>query len=174
MDQDKYISLLRKKWQSATTKVEDEHLDSWLSKKENAEDAKQYKKAWDASARYKEGAFQPSTEKALQKFRQRIAEADSAEGIGTTGGKVIPLRRVLSLAATFLLLVVAVLWLVSNLGNDANSEWVTVSTLGQERQVVALPDGSTVTLNEFASLSYPNDLNTQKERQVRFSGESLF
>ena len=48
----------------------------------------------------------------------------------------------------------------------------TVSTLAETR-TVSLPDGSTVTLNHYSSLSYPEKFKSDK-REVKLNGEAYF
>ena len=48
----------------------------------------------------------------------------------------------------------------------------TVSTLAETR-TVCLPDGSTVTLNHYSSLSYPEKFKSDK-REVKLNGEAYF
>lgn len=83
--------------------------------------------------------------------------------------RVASRRRILSIAATLLLLIVAGGWLF--LGQRS---MVEVTTAYGEQQTLTLPDGSEVMLNANSTLQYPKRWKDQESRKVRLSGEAFF
>lgn len=110
-----------------------------------------------ASTRSPRGRFSaesayPQLEKRLNSHRRRLT-----------------IVRSLAAAAAVVLLCVSV-WTAYLYWQPASIE--TVSTLAETR-VVLLPDGTSVTLNHFSSLSYPERFKSDN-REVKLNGEAYF
>lgn len=102
--------------------------------------------------RFSSAASYPQLEKRLS-FRHR---------------RLLP-RRILAVAATVALLCLSA-WMAFNYFQPAALQ--TISTLAETR-TVHLPDGTSVTLNHFTSLSYPEQFESDN-RKVTLNGEAYF
>ena len=78
-------------------------------------------------------------------------------------------KRIFGIAATAAILCLSV-WMAFNYFQPATLQ--TISTLAETR-IIRLPDGTSVTLNHFSSLTYPEKFKG-KERQVVLNGEAYF
>ncbi|MBP9873670.1 MAG: FecR domain-containing protein [Haliscomenobacter sp.] len=82
-------------------------------------------------------------------------------------------RRWWAAAASIAFLLLAAWWQISRQGTSREEkDWIAVQTASGERQEVALPDGSTVWLNENTTLTYAR--NFLKRREVKLQGEAFF
>ncbi len=79
------------------------------------------------------------------------------------------LRPLLRIAAVLIPAALALWWW--HAGRDAGDMWVSVQTAGGERREVQLPDGSTVLLNQFSTLSFREN---DTARYVTLLGEAFF
>lgn len=102
--------------------------------------------------RYSAAASYPQLEKKLHTHTRRLF-----------------LIRTLSAAATVALLCVSV-WMAYLYMQPVSIQ--TISTLAETR-IVHLPDGTSVTLNHYSSLSYPNQFKSD-QRKVTLNGEAYF
>lgn len=57
---------------------------------------------------------------------------------------------------------------------NAPAVYTTVKTLSGERATVTLSDGTTVTVNQLSSLTYPSTISVDSIREVTFTGEAYF
>lgn len=105
--------------------------------------------------RFSAAASYPQLEKRLNLRSTRLHQLPFARAVAATAAVVL-----LCLSA----------WAVYVYMQPANLQ--TVSTLA-ETQVVLLPDGSSVTLNHYSSLSYPRRFNSVN-REVQLNGEAYF
>lgn len=125
----------------------------------NDEDAQA---VWEVTEGYKPD-LQLDTEAGLRRLQNRMAAAE--------GAKVVPMRsRWMRAAAAAVVLAVSAFAGLQFFAN--NAEWVTV-TAQNERQQVALPDGSQVWLNDNAQLSYVDGFDGDT-RQLKLEGEAFF
>jgi transmembrane sensor len=79
--------------------------------------------------------------------------------------KVITMSTLIKIAAVLVLLLVSYVYI--------NSLPTTVKTEMAQTEILGLPDGSSVTLNEGSALSF-NEGNWEKERVLTLSGEAFF
>jgi len=117
---------------------------------------------WEVTKGYKPD-LQLDTEAGLRRLQNRMA--------AERGAKVVPMRgRWVRAAAAAVVLAVAAFAGLQFFGS--NAEWVTV-TAQNDRQQIALPDGSQVWLKENAQLSYVNGFDGDS-RQLKLEGEAFF
>ena len=86
--------------------------------------------------------------------------------------KQLKLWKTISVAASVTLVIVSSLYLIEKL-NPPTLAWLETVAIPNAKTKVTLADGSTVWLNENASLQYPQVFN-DKERRVTISGEGFF
>ncbi len=95
------------------------------------------------------------------------------ESIG--GSRIVPLftiKNILKVAAVILPLVIALTFILKpDPSIVVDTEWVSITTMEGETREVALPDGTTVTLNELSNLTFDANFTA---RNVEFHGEALF
>ena len=105
--------------------------------------------------------------KAWQSIQQKIALENEkiTSGFTKTSRKVWIFRA----AAVFVSALLATWFLIKN---NVDKDLVIVQTQNN-KQVVVLPDGSTVVLNSNSTLTYPKKFSA-KERKVTLSGEGFF
>jgi len=117
---------------------------------------------WEVTKGYKPD-LQLDTEAGLRRLQNRMAAEKEA--------KVVPMRaRWMRAAAAAVVLAMAAFAGLQFFGS--NAEWTTV-TAQNDRQQVALPDGSQVWLKENAQLSYVNGFEGDS-RQLKLEGEAFF
>jgi len=109
------------------------------------------------------------TDTAWNKLHQRISDEELNQ-FNYREKKVIPMRWIVGIAATVVLLVgFTSLWVYQRSSNQT----FQVVNNKVEPQKVELPDGSNVFLNKDAQLSY-NQSYHQNQRNVKLSGEAFF
>ena len=85
--------------------------------------------------------------------------------------KLIPLRRIASIAAALAVIALGIWWFAGN-GSSSKADTAIATTTG-EQQEVKLPDGSQVTLNARSTLEY-FAAGWNGERRVTLAGEAFF
>jgi transmembrane sensor len=164
----KYILLFHKRATNKLNEGEQSEYNDWLQVKENAQLEQQLEKVWELSSSYK-STYEPDFDKALARFQTSLAE----EKENPTTAKVVTLsRRFLTIAASLLFLVAVGWWGMTNGSDSAPIQ--AMSTGEEETQIVDLPDGTQVVLNENSEIIYPKDFNGQSSRVVSVSGEAYF
>jgi len=93
----------------------------------------------------------------------------------TVPAPVIPIQRNIwwRAAAAILVLVVATFFWQQWSRNQAPT-LLSLTNGSNDQQMIALPDGSTVWLRRGATISYPKQFNTQKNREVLLTGNAYF
>jgi len=150
------------------TETEQKQVDNWLKEKpENRRYFSQFKLIWSQS---RELAAQSTVneQEAWGRFKTRV-QNDHA---------VIPLKR--NVWGTWLrvaaisLVTAGAAWLVYLFSiQNVSADLVTVKTESQTLNDT-LPDGSVVTLNKRSSISYPENFENEKTRQITLNGEAFF
>ena len=150
------------------TSKEKKGFKQWLEQHSKTEkEGKSLRDMWDATRSYRE-QYQPDVEMGLNKFKARMRNDAPATG------KVLrlnPMARVLKIAAAFVILLGAVYLFKMAFPGVAPTETLVAETGNQK--VFMLNDGTSVTLNESSSLTFPEDF-TKKERRVELEGEAFF
>ncbi len=139
-------------------------LENWKKLAAPELDGESTEKLWQLTGGYK-SQFQPDSEKAFQKFKQRIGEAEASSA---PIQRRIPWLRV---AATIAVLLGAVL--VWQYFNGSAEQTLTVSTDDHSTQMIQLADGTTVHLNRNSQLIFPQTFSGTL-RKVQLSGEAFF
>ncbi len=160
------IELTQKLLLEVISPEEKKELDSWInSDLKNKELFEEYKKVWNISLDYQKD-YTPDVDAGLKRFQQRIAKDT----------KNLPTSKVRSLttwyrvaAAVFLLVGAGFVW---NYFSASTPQMAKVTTSENESKVVTLSDGSTVSLNENSTLSYPVTFDGDT-RSITFSGEAF-
>lgn len=118
---------------------------------------------WDAAGQY-QPKFKVDTEAGLNRFKARIAEENK-------GAEVIPMRRTWLRAAAACLILAVSAYAINGMFYPSQ-DWVAVNAT-ESKQLVTLPDGSEVYLNEGAELSYINEFEGNT-RALKLKGEAFF
>jgi transmembrane sensor len=142
-------------------------VQDWLNlREENRKYFEQFKHIWNQSKLLAEHS-KVDENAAWERFRQRIEPGQPAQTI-----EFKPKRFQVSLkaAATITLLILGswMVYFLVGLGNE-----LVVLNAGDQVMASTLPDGSVITLNKNASLSYPEHFKGNK-RPVQLKGEAFF
>ncbi|MBP8238806.1 MAG: FecR domain-containing protein [Saprospiraceae bacterium] len=167
---DNITLLLTRQWNGASlTDAEQSALDQWLAAPDHAAEADRLHRVWSAAGNYP-SHYEPDFEAGWNKLKANMAQDVPVRKLPA---KMFPLRRVLALAASVLLLIVAgYLWLLPDA--PADQPYRTVAALSGKPMEVALPDGSLVLLQNGAELSFPETFPDKGVREVELSGEAYF
>ena len=167
---DNITLLLTRQWNGASlTDAEQSALDQWLAAPDHAAEADSLHRVWSAAGNYP-SHYEPDFEAGWNKLKANMAQDVP---VSKLPAKVFPLRRVLALAASVLLLIVAgYWWLLPNA--PADQPYRTVAALSGKPMEVALPDGSLVLLQHGAELTFPETFPDKGVREVELSGEAYF
>ncbi len=122
-------------------------------------------KIWEKSGQYQKTGFKPDVEQNWKRFQARI-QAEEAPQI-----RVFPLRRVLALAAGFLLLATVAWWWTQS---STAPTWQVITADANGIKKVTLPDQSLVTLYKGARLELHQPFAQHQQRLVRLEGEAFF
>lgn len=162
MNLSKYILLFHKKQTGQLSEEDAQALEAMRENDAHRGLAEELGKVWSSAGAYK-SAYEPDVETAWSRFKPRI-EANEPRV-----ASLRPRRRFrLAAAAAVLLLLAGGWWFYAVYSSDST---LAFSTLQNEMQEVALPDGSLVVLNESSYLSYEA---VPGRRQVNLSGEAYF
>jgi transmembrane sensor len=162
-----YWELIIKKLRGELSEEDKKAFDSWLkADMSNAMLFDEVKSTWDSAGIINKN-LTINKAKAWESIQQKIAleGGEMASNLQKTTGKVWIFRA----AAVFAVVLFAAWFLIKNNGDD---ELVSVQTQNN-KQLVVLPDGSTVVLNSNSKLTYPKKFSA-KERKVILSGEGFF
>ncbi len=159
-----YFDLISRYLSGNASDAEVKDLEAWVvAAPENKAQFIANKKAWMLSGLQKSGQ-QVAVDKIWEKTSEQLfGEAKVVKM------KPKPNRRIwLSIAATIALLIVASVWLFQTWGPSD----LLVETNDQIKSI-DLPDGSEVTLNQFASLRFV-PVNKEGQRKVELKGDAFF
>jgi transmembrane sensor len=113
---------------------------------------------------------------AWQQLQQKLATEKKnpapKSSIVNPKSKIIPLRRIASIAAALAVIALGIWWFAGKNGGAPNVDTSIATTTG-EQQELKLPDGSQVTLNALSTLEY-SAAGWDGERRVELSGEAFF
>lgn len=162
--------LLARQWKGeALTDAEQSALDQWLDAPDQAVEADRLHRLWSAADNYP-SHYEPYVEAGWNKFKGRMAEVSRVQ---RRPAKVVPLRRVIAVAASVLLLLtVGIWWLLPD--TPAEEPYRTVAALSGKPMEVALSDGSLILLQDGAELSFPETFSNSGAREIELSGEAYF
>lgn len=175
MNQDNYITLIYKKLKKEISPSEQADLDKWVgTASENALLEEQLTDNWQLS----KTALPPisiDAKKDFQGFKKRMQQHRATKtDISQKKEAVIrPMnssRRWLAIAAAIAIPVMAALWVF--MPSPAATMTIAQTTTGATK-VIQLKDGSTVTLNENTTFTYPETF-ASTDRQVLLNGEAFF
>ncbi|MET0394393.1 MAG: FecR domain-containing protein [Chitinophagaceae bacterium] len=118
-------------------------------------------------------------EAAKERMLDHIHRRQNEAAAGKHRTKLIPLRRVLKIAAVCAGLLLATGWLIGishrrdqKTGTIATVSYKEVRTATGETKKVSLPDGSEITLNANSAIRYPASF--AHNRQIHLTGEAFF
>ncbi len=172
MNQDNYITLIYKKLKKEITPSEQESLNQWLvEKEENSLLQEQLTENWQQSKTILP-PLDIDTKADFKSFKKRM-QAHKGNQAPPREAVIKPLnsrRRLLAIAAAIAIPLLAAVWLFRPA--PAPTMMMAQTTTG-EIKVIDLKDGTTITLNENATLSYPETF-ASNERQVILKGEAFF
>lgn len=168
MNIEQYISLLEKQRRGGISVTDERALQTWLENMDGEKMAKEIDQINQLSNRYK-SSFEPDVEAGLSRLQARMQAVKDAE---TKQLQVVARRRILQLAAVFLLAVVAValIWFAL----PKSPEMLVITTGNGDQEQILLTDGSKIVLNENSEISFPKDFTQLRKRAVRLSGEAFF
>ena len=165
MNDHERLLLLHKKWTGSISPKELSQLEEQLSSDESfRKEAKWLENLWNKAAQT-DLSFQPDTDMAWKKFRDRIHAAEKT-------ARLFRMPRAWRVAAT-LALVIAAVGVVRLTIPSLFSETRSVASGKVSHKEITLRDGSVVLLNAFSELSYPRKFDG-KERIVQLEGEAFF
>lgn len=164
MELGKFIVFIHKKLTGEFKEEESQVRSDWSSE-EHRDVERQVRDIWSASLSYK-SKYQPDTEKSWGAFSAKLAAEK------TRPRPRVLLGQRLAFAATVLLLILAGAYWWTNSRQDSAMQVVT--TVGHETKSVALPDETTIILNQNSRLAYSRQWEKADERRVEFSGEAFF
>ncbi len=151
--------------------LSDEHMgmvDHWLTlSDDNQEEMDKLKKIWDGSKLVAVTPVTVDTESALKNV---LSQIDTSEE------KVIPIekptnfRRIFLSAAAIMIALIGVVGLLNYINGSVEQMSLTASSGILESE---LPDGTSVSLNENATLKYQSEFSSN-ERRVALEGEAFF
>lgn len=128
-----------------------------------------FKRIWDES-RNLEATMNPDTEAAWTRFSHRIANDELRQKETRTKQVAFPAYKWSRIAAAVVVLISGA-WMVYKWNGNQNN-YETIASLEQVL-VDTLPDGSVITLNKHAELTYPKHF-ASNERRVILKGEAFF
>ncbi len=163
MTPNKYITLIIKKLGNEISEEETKALNLWL----NEDDAHQeiyssYEKDWKKASQYKAN-FTLNKKSAWQKIEKKLSKEKET--------KVVAIQKSYNwykIVATITLLIAATFF-VNNFFQE--STFVIAKTTSNENKTIALPDGSTIYLNENSSIKYAKNF---EKRNILLEGEAFF
>ncbi len=171
MDQRDYLEKIGKYLSGDMDRAEQEELERWVEADPvHRSDFEEAKKLWELTEAYEVPDFSAGKAKAWGQIEQKMGPEEPPKEAVVIG---MPLwRKYLEYAAAAVAILLGGYWLTWNTGLfDEAPRYATVVTEQGGSQVVTLPDGSEVTLNEKTTLRYPVDF---KERIVDLEGEAFF
>lgn len=172
MNTDNYITLIYKKLKKEITPTEQENLNQWLvEKEENALLQAQLAENWQQSKTILP-PLDIDTKADFKNFKKRM-QAHKGNQAPHREAVVKPLnsrRRLLAIAAAIAIPLMAAVWLFRP---TPAPTMMMAQTTTDETKIINLKDGTTITLNENSTLSYPETFATN-DRQVILNGEAYF
>jgi ferric-dicitrate binding protein FerR (iron transport regulator) len=172
MNQDKYITLVYKKLKKEISNAEQQELKAWLQVTENQTLYNDIEADWKLTK-----TLPPSlnidTKGDFQQFKNRMQQHKASKATSEAIIKPMRSRRLFAIAAAIAALLVAGWWMFSPNPANTASPLLTATTKAGETKVLQLADGSTVTLNELTSFSYPQQFDATS-RKVQLQGEAYF
>ncbi|MBK8878171.1 MAG: FecR domain-containing protein [Haliscomenobacter sp.] len=189
-----YLNLIAKYLSRNASTVEAQALMAWVeATPENRLIFDEMARVWELSGAVPDPVFPGNPARAWDKLdgllerEDRVYKAKPAllapqqEEQGGAETPIIPIagpkrlrpRRWWAAAASIAFLLLAAWWQISRQRTSMEEkDWIAIQTASGERQEVALPDGSTVWLNENTTLTYAR--NFLKRREVKLQGEAFF
>jgi transmembrane sensor len=150
------------------TSKEKKGLEQWQERHSSIDqEGKFLQRLWDATSSYKE-QYQPDLNKGLNKFKARMADESSVK---TKVVRLNPMAKVLRIAAAIVILLGG--FYVFKLAFPAGTSTETQVAETGIQKAIMLEDGTSVTLNETSSLTFPEEFSP-KERRVELKGEAFF
>lgn len=149
--------------------VEKSVVEQWLlESSENNDYYQQLKFSWESA----ETSYPPisvDSNAAWQKLTSRMVESEQTRELNTTD-KTAKSFWFYALRVAAILVIAAFFYPVTQLlKSDSNETWTAVSSPYQD----TLSDGSKITLNTGAELSYPSEFD-KNQRKVKLKGEAFF
>lgn len=162
--------LLTRQWNGESlTDLEQSARDQWLAAADHAAEADRLHRVWLAADNYP-SHYEPDFDAGWNKLKSRMSDSIPVQ---TPAAKVVPLRRIVAVAASVLLLLAAGIWWLLP---DAPTEppYRIVAALSGKPMEVALSDGSLIVLQDGAELTFPETFPDKGAREVELSGEAYF
>lgn len=189
-----YLDLIAKYLSRNASALEAQTLMAWVeASPENRQLFDEMARVWELSGAAPDPVFPGNPSKAWDQLNALLdiengtditkppVISPQREEQGGTESPIIPIarpkrlrpRRWWAAAASIAFLLLAAWWQISRQGTSTDEKnWIAVQTASGERREVALPDGSTVWLNENTILTYTR--NFLKRREVKLQGEAFF
>ena len=168
MEDAKYIDLIAKYLSGNLEPIEKQDLMTWVEASEaNQAYFDEMIQLWGITENYEE-QFETDVSAAWQTLNTKLPKVEVE--IEKTS-KVIPLGRIIRIAAAVIVLSGIGLWWYSNQDAGIGEQTIMAQTLEGEQKTINLPDGSTVWLNERTTLTYSAPFT---QRNVRLDGEAFF
>jgi transmembrane sensor len=158
--------LLAKYMLNETTPAENDTVERWMNEsEENRRYFDHFKMIWDTSKELKvESSL--DEDRSWAAFKQMVAESEARQS------RVVPMyNKWLRIAAIWLVLIGA--GVLAYQLYRPSTEILVVST-GAETKIDTLSDGSIITLNKYAQISYPEEFNGDIRNVKLIKGEAFF
>jgi len=171
MKQDDYILLIYKKLKGELSSSEQITLSKWVGEsKENSNLVDVISQNWQQSSQFEPNL---SIDKSADfaRLQQRIEQHKKQQNQPPKVVQMKPRRRWMAIAASFLILITAGLWFVSQ--NSSATQTLALETGEGEQKSISLKDGSEIFLNENSQLFLVGDFN-KTDRKIAFEGEGYF
>ncbi len=166
-----HIELIHKHLAGLLDSGEKQQLDDWIARSsDNEKTFREIEDIWKgaelAAKHLQKEDWSSNTDLALERVQARLG-MKKAGPTSSPHAKQVPVNKLLRIAATILLLIVAGLWWNSTRKVHA------ITVVATDLQEVALPDGSVVYLREGSEMTYASRFQGV-ERLIELKGEAYF
>ncbi len=145
---------------------------TWLNQnqeKEPTEARAQAERVWQRTA-LPEGTYEPDVESGWQRFRLRV-QTRATEKPPVAKIRKLNFSTMYGIAASLALFIMVGYYFISKQVTPQN--WIEISTAANETKTINLTDGSTVSINQNSTFSYPENFKIEN-RMVKLKGEAFF
>ena len=133
-----------------------------------SDEEQELKKVLDQSAELRPDGFGKSKDEIWQAIDDAVSDEDE------TSTRSLEWYKVIRVAAAVVLLIIAGITVYNNIAETVQQGYVTHTVGEQANEVIALPDGSTASLNSVSSLVFEDNDHSEWNRTLELQGEAFF
>jgi len=171
MDEERYLDLIAQQLSGNISEADRNALFAWVNEQEaNKAVYDEFVQLWEITAT-PESSFEPNVAQAWTNVDDRIGRIETLEDLNNTRAGLTIIRTLLRVAAVFVLALAVGYWIYNNDSAIESPAMAEYQTQEEEFKSFALPDGSTVWLNQNTQLSFAKDF---EPRTVFLNGEAFF